>query len=102
MIFSCRCYFNCDSKNVIYLLMCKIWEWLYLGQINNLKQRVGKDNSDVFHPKNSFWKNCAEPLHCVNVAEWKNIFLELIYFYTRILKEKPSIVGWKPQMNCYQ
>ena len=42
--------------------MCNIYEWLYLGQTANLKQRVKKHKSDVSHPQNSFCKEFSEHL----------------------------------------
>ena len=51
-------YFNCDIKNVIYILMCNTFKWFYLGQTKNLKQGIRKHKSDVFHPQNSFCKKC--------------------------------------------
>ena len=40
IIWHYKCYFNCDSKNVIYILMCNTCEWFYLGQTTHLKQRI--------------------------------------------------------------
>ena len=31
MIWHYKCYFNCDSKDVIHILMCNTSEWFYLG-----------------------------------------------------------------------
>ena len=63
-------YFNCDSKNVIYILMCNTCEWFYLGQTTNLKQRIRKHKSDVFHPQNSFCKECSVHLRdCYRMKE---------------------------------
>ena len=59
MIWHYKRYFNCDSKNIIYKLMCNTCEWFYLGQTTNLKQRIRKHKSDVFHPQNSFCKKCS-------------------------------------------
>ena len=36
IIWHYKCYVNCDSKNVIYILMCNACEWFYLGQTTNL------------------------------------------------------------------
>ena len=46
------------------------WEWFYLGQKNNLKQRIRKHESDVFHAQNSFCKKCSEHLrNCSTMKE---------------------------------
>ena len=60
MIWYYKNYLNCDRKNVVYTLMCNTCEWFYLGQTNNLKQRIRKHKSDVFHPWNSFFKKYSE------------------------------------------
>ena len=62
LIWHYKRYFNCDSKNVIYILMCNTCEWFYLGKAANLKQRIRKKDSDVFHPQNRFCKKCLEHL----------------------------------------
>ena len=84
MIWHYKCYFNCDSKNVIYILMCNTCEWFYLGQTTNLKQRIRKHKSDAFHPQNSFCKKSSE--HLRNCSRMKEPFLEFTHFYMRIKK----------------
>ena len=74
--------FNCVSKNVIYILMCNTCEWFYLGQTTNLKQRIRKHKSDVFHSQNSFGKKCSE--HLRDCSRMKEPFFR------------------KPQLNTYQ
>ena len=58
MIWHYKRYCKCDSKSIIYILMCNTCEWFYLGQTANLKQRIRKHKSDVFHHQNSFCKKC--------------------------------------------
>ena len=36
----CKNYFSCDSKNVIYILICKTCDNFYLGQTQDFKQRT--------------------------------------------------------------
>ena len=74
------------AKNVIYILMCKTWEWFYLGKTSNLKQRVRKQKSDVFHPQNSFCKNCAENLR--NCGKMKEPFFRTYPFLYENIKRK--------------
>ena len=70
MIWHYKRDFNYDSKNVIYILMCNTCEWFYLGQTTNLKQRIRKYKSDVFHPQNSFCKKRSEHLRdCSRMRE---------------------------------
>ena len=35
-------YFSCDSKDVIYILICKTCDNFYLGQTQEFKQRTTK------------------------------------------------------------
>ena len=46
-------YFSCDSKGIIYILICKTYDSFYLGQTQDFKQRSAKHKSDV--------KTMAEP-----------------------------------------
>ena len=70
MIWRYERYFNCDNKNVIYIPMCNTCEWFYLGQIANLKHRIRKHKSDVFHPQKSFCKKCSDYLRdCSRMKE---------------------------------
>ena len=45
-------YFSCDSKDVIYILICKTCNNFYLGQTQDFKQRTAKHKSDVRNPHN--------------------------------------------------
>ena len=40
-------YFSCDSKDVIYILICKTCDNFYLGQTQDFKQRTAKHKSDL-------------------------------------------------------
>ena len=106
MILHYKRHFNCDSKNVIYMLMSNTCEWFYLGQTTNLKQRIRKHKSDVFHPQNSFCKKCSE--HLRDCSKMKEPFFRIYPFLyenkkeLREFKEKRFIMRWKPQLNTYQ
>ena len=77
-----KCYFNWGNKNVIYILMCETCEWFYLGQTTNLKHRIRKHKSDVFHPQISFCKKCSE--HLRNCSRMEEPFLEYTHFHTKL------------------
>ena len=62
--------------------MCNTCEWFYLGQTANLKQRIRKHKSDVFHTENGFFNKCSE--HLRDCSRMKELFLEFIHFYMRI------------------
>ena len=86
MIWHYKRYFNCDSKNAIYMMMCNTCEWFYLGQIANLKQRIRKHKSDFFHPQNSYFKKCSE--HLPDCSRMKEPFFRI---YMRIKKNHASL-----------
>ena len=106
MIWLYKRYCNCDSKSVIYILMCNTYEWFYLAQTTNLKQIIRKHKSDVFHSQNSFCKKCSE--HLRNRSRMKEPFFRIYQFSyentkeLRELKEKRFTMRWKPQLNTYQ
>ena len=77
MIWHYKRYFYCDSKNVVYMMMYNTYEWFYLGQIANLKQRIGKHKSDFFHPQNSYCKKCSE--HLPDCSRMKEPFFQNLY-----------------------
>ena len=106
MIWHYKHSLNCGSKNVIYIQMCIICEWFYLGQATNLKQRIRKHKSDVFHAQNSFCKKYSE--HLRDCSRMKEPFFRIYPFFCenkkelREFKEKRLIMSWKPQLNTYQ
>ena len=106
MIWHYKRYSNCDSKNVIYTLTCNTYDWFYLGQTANLKQRIRKHNFDVFHPQNSFCKKCSAHLYnCSRMKEPSFRIYPFLYENKKELpefKEKHFIMRWKPQLNTYQ
>ena len=51
-------FFGCDSKAVLYLLICINYGFFYIGQTEELKKRTRKRKSVASHPNNSnFNKN---------------------------------------------
>ena len=79
--------------------MCNTCEWFYLGQTTNLKQRIRKHKSDVFHPQNSFCKKCSE--HLRDCSRMKEPFFRIYPFSyenkkeLREFKEKRFIMSHK-------
>ena len=61
--------FSCDSKDVLYVLICNNCEFFYIEQTDELKQRTQKHKSDLIHPNNSNCKKCSEHLRtCSNMS----------------------------------
>ena len=46
--------FDCDSKDVLYILICNNCDYFYLGKTVNFKKRIHKHKSDVKHPGHSW------------------------------------------------
>ena len=95
--------FDCDSKNVIYVLICNhCWEF-YIGETQDLKERIHKHKSDVYHTLNSNCKKLSTHLRrCSNLREpFFNIYP--IYFVEgqqrRRFIEKRFIYYYKPPLN---
>ena len=61
--------FSCDSKDVIYILICKTCDNFYLGQTQDFKQRTAKHKSDVKNPHNTTCRICSEDLRGCNQAQ---------------------------------
>ena len=69
IIWTYKSYFSCDSKDVIYILICKTCDNFYLGQTQDFKQRTAKHKSDVKTPHNSNCRICSEHLRDCNQAK---------------------------------
>ena len=104
IIWSYTKYFNCDSKNVLYILICRNCDEFYIGQTQNFKQRIRKHKSDIKHPNNSTCKRCTN--HIRVCTKGKEPFFKIYPFYyindnnIREFKEKKFILKWKPGLNA--
>ena len=54
--------FDCDSRDVLYILICNNCEYFYLGKTIDFKQRIRKHKSDVEHSQNSTCREFTEHL----------------------------------------
>ena len=55
-------FFDCNSKDVLYIQICNNCDYFYLGKTIDFKQRIRKHKSVVKHPQNSTCRECAEHL----------------------------------------
>ena len=96
-----RRFFNCDSKNVIYVLVCrKCWKF-YIGETSDLKVRTRKHKSDVRHPKNSFCRELSEHLRSCSSSPHFRIF-PIMYVDDRNKRqfiESRLIKQFRPPLN---
>ena len=60
-------------------------DWFYQGQTANLKQRIRKHKSDVFHPQSIFSKKCSE--HWRDCRRMKEPFFRIYSFLYENIKE---------------
>ena len=80
-----------------------LFQWFCLGQTTNLRWRIRKHKSDVFHLQNSFCKKCSE--HLRDCSRMKEPFFRICPFLyenkkeLREFKKKRLIMRWKPQLN---
>ena len=99
-------FFSCDSKNVLYVLICNNCGFFYIGQTEEWKQRTRKHKSDLIHPNNSKCKKCSE--HLRTCSKMKEPYFNIYPFlyeknkYLREFKEMRNIMNWEPQLNSYQ
>ena len=95
--------FTCDSKNILYVLKCRICPKNYLGKADCTKQRIRKHKSDVNHPENSNCVKCINHLiGCSNLVEPFFIFYPFYYVDDpglRHFMERRFIINWKPTLN---
>ena len=73
-----KCFFSCDSKDVLYVLICNKCDFLYIGQTEELKERTQKHRSDVIHPNHSNCKKCSE--HLRTCSKMKEPYLNIYPF----------------------
>ena len=55
-------FFDFNSKDVLYILICNNCGYFYLGKTIDFKQRIRKHKSDVKYPQNGTCTECAEHL----------------------------------------
>ena len=95
-------FFDCNSKDVLYILICNNCDYFYLGKTIDFKQRIRKYKSDVKQPQNSTCRECAE--HLRDYAKIEPFFqIYPLYdekdHYLRDYKGKRFIIKWKRPLN---
>lgn len=97
-----RRFFDCNAKNVIYVLVCRKCQRFYIGETCDLKKRTRKHKSDIWHPKNSNCRELAEHLRgCSRSSPQFQIF-PLLYVDEkdkRRFLESRLIKQFRPPLN---
>ena len=96
-------FFNCDSRNVIYLLQCN-WCWkFYIGETGDFKQRTSLHKSNAKLPENSNCKTLS--WHLNRCSRLREPYFHIYPFYFvnemhhRRFIEKRFIHLYKPPLN---
>ena len=76
-------FFDCDSKDVLYILICNNCDYFYLGKTTDFKQRIRKHKSDVKHLQNSTCRECAE--HLRDCAKIEPFFRFICFIMKKII-----------------
>ena len=95
--------FTCNSKNLLYVLLCIKTPHSYLGKTEELKKRTSKQAFDVRHPHDSKCRDCAEHLRaCSGLVEPYFVIYPFYYEddpHARHVIERRFIQYWKPNLN---
>ena len=96
-------FFDCDSKNVIYILVCgHCWKF-YIGETTDIKKRIRKHKSDVNLIHNSNCKRLA--FHLRKCSKSKEPYFRIYPMYyvddhqRRKFIEKRFIKYYNPPLN---
>ena len=94
--------FDCNAKNVIYVLVCrKCWKF-YIGETKDLKKRTRKHKSDIFLPKNSNCRELAEHLRSCSPSAPQFRIFPILYVDDRSKRrflEGRLIRQFRPPLN---
>ena len=96
-----RRFFDCDSKNVIYVVVCRKCGKFYIGETGDLKVRTRKHKSDISHPKNSYCRELSEHLRSCSSSPHFRIF-PILYVEDRNKRrfiESRLIKQYRPPLN---
>ena len=95
--------FTCNSKNILYVLLCKNCCENYLGKSDTIKHRIAKHKSDVLNPHNSMCKICTNHLRdCSKFVEPYFVFYPFFYVEEpglRHFMERWFLNSFKPTLN---
>ena len=104
--FGCTHYthsFDCNSRNVLYILQCNNCNQFYIGETEDLKKRIYLHVSNITHPRNS---NCSKlSTHLNHCAKMQHPYFKIYPFFfsdnrqQRRFFEKKFIESFQPTLN---
>ena len=93
-------YFDCNSKFVIYTLICDNCDKKYIGECSEVRQRMNLHKSDIKLHQN---RKLQVSKHIHNCADGKFKFCIIYQSDSNVLKrrtvEKHFIETYKPSLN---
>ena len=96
-------WFDCNCKNVIYIIICANCQCFYIGETGDFKERCTLHKSNAKHPENS---NCKKlSFHLKRCSKLKEPYFRMYpIFYVadqqqRRFIEKRFIHKYKPELN---
>ena len=96
--------FDCDSKNVIYIVICNCCWKFYIGETGDFKVRTCGHKSNTLHPENANCKKLAYHLNKCSSRVQPYFRIYPMYYvddkYKRKFIEKRFIHRYKPPLNC--
>ena len=95
-------YFDCNSKNVIYMLKCRVCDATYIGQSGDFRDRTNNAKSSVRHHTSATVPYATHFNHCSNLEE--PYFYAYPFYYEndvmyRLFKEWRMIKRFRPNLN---
>ena len=96
-------HFDCNSKNVIYILICNCCWMFYIGETGNTKERTRQHKSNTLHPENANCKKLSRHLNRCSSRVQPFFRIYPMYYEDNPAKrkfiEKRLIHRFKPPLN---
>lgn len=95
-------FFDCNSKNLIYLMICTNCKQIYIGETNNLRLRSNNAKKDIRNPNKATVPYAEHIKNCTNLEEPFFHIYPLMYendTSLRKFKEWRLIKRFNPQLN---
>ncbi len=97
-------HFDCNCKNVIYILICYCCWRYYIGETGDMKKRTRLHKSNTLHPENANCKKLSRHLNRCSSREEPFFRIYPLYYVDDRAKrrfiEKRFIDRFKPPLNC--
>ena len=96
-------HFDCNSKKVIYIVICNYYWEFFIGETGDLKERIRLHKSNTLHPHNANCKKLSNHLHKCSRSREPYFQIYPIYYVEdqqhRRFVEKRFIHKFKRSLN---